>query len=98
MDRRKRRTKQGVFMRLTDHRYSQERHRMEVALRMIRLEARTCTIRACTGLTEDRIRNLFKSYVEADCNGTVRRRRGKSPQQAGCFIRSASAQLAASIL
>ena len=52
----------GVFdhkrknMRLTDDRYANERTQFELALRMIRHEARTRTIRECTGLSDDRIR------------------------------------------
>src|SRR5215831_10120158 len=85
-------------MRLTDDRYSHERHRMEVALRMIRFEARSCTIRACTGLTDDRIRKLFNVYVRPLSHGTIRRRRGRSPQQAAYFTHSAAAQRASSVL
>jgi hypothetical protein len=85
-------------MRLTEDRYSNERLYMEVALRMIRLEARTCTIRACTGLSEDRIRKLFNSYIEPGSDGIIRRRRGKSPQQITCFTQNIAAELATSIL
>jgi hypothetical protein len=85
-------------MRLTDDRYSREQRRIDVALRMIRYEARTCTIRACTGLTEDRVRKLFNHYVEPHTYGSIRRRRGKSPQQITCFTQSAAAQLSASVL
>ena len=46
-------------MRLTDDRYSGEKSQFELALRMIRHEARTGTIRACTGLSDDRIRKLY---------------------------------------
>lgn len=85
-------------MRLTDDRYARERHRLELALRMIRLEARTCTIRGCTGLTDDRIRKLFNTYVRPTTRGSIRRRRGKSPQQTGCFTHTLSAHLASSVL
>jgi Flagellar transcriptional activator (FlhC) len=70
---------------------------MEVALRMIRFEARSCTIRACTGLTDDRIRKLFNVYVRPHSQGVIRRR-GRSPQQAGYFTQSVAAQRAASVL
>ncbi len=43
-------------MRATDNRYAGERERFDLALRMIEHEARTGTIRLCTGFTEDRIR------------------------------------------
>jgi hypothetical protein len=49
-------------MRLTDDRYAGERSQFELALRMIRHEARTRTIRECTGLSDDRIRKLYARY------------------------------------
>ena len=49
-------------MRLTDDRYASERSQFELALRMIRHEARTRTIRECTGLSDDRIRKLYSTY------------------------------------
>ena len=45
-------------MRISDDRYSRERARMELALRFLRHEARTQTIRAWTGLSDDRIRKV----------------------------------------
>ena len=45
-------------MRLTADRYASDRSQFELALRMIRHEARTRTIRECTGLSDDRIRKL----------------------------------------
>ena len=50
------------IMRLTDNRYANERSQFELALRMIRHEARTRTIRECTGLSDDRIRKLYSTY------------------------------------
>jgi len=40
-------------MRLTDNRYASERSQFELALRMIHHEARTRTIKDCTGLSDD---------------------------------------------
>ena len=51
-------------MRLTDDRYAGERSQFELALRMIHHEARTRTIRECTGLSDDRIRKLFGTYFQ----------------------------------
>jgi hypothetical protein len=80
--------KQGMNMRITDDRYSRERLRMDLALRFIHHEARTHTIRAWTGLTDDRIRKLYRTYLlEADGKG-VTRHRGKSPRQVAFFLRS----------
>jgi hypothetical protein len=84
-------------MRLTDDRYSKERSQFELALRMIRHEARTRTIRECTGLSDDRIRKLYTTYFRN--GGTpVRRRRGKSPRQVTRFVSSPSNQLQATTL
>lgn len=86
-------------MRITEHRYTRDLLRFDLALRMIRHEARTCTIRLCTGLTDDRIRKLYRSYISASPEGcTVRRKRGKSPQQATFFTRNTFTQLEASLL
>jgi hypothetical protein len=75
-------------MRISDDRYSRDRLRLDLALRFIHLEARTHTIRAWTGLTDDRIRKLYRTYLlEADGPG-VARHRGKSPRQAAFFTRS----------
>jgi hypothetical protein len=75
-------------MRISDDRYSRDRLRLDLALRFIHLEARTHTIRAWTGLTDDRIRKLYRTYLlEAD-GRVVARHRGKSPRQAAFFMRS----------
>jgi len=78
--------------------YSNERSRNDLALRMIRHEARTCTIRECTGLTDDRIRRLYKSYAHELSETPVRRRRGKSPRQVTFFVRNTRAQFESSLL
>ena len=49
-------------MRFTDDRYAGELGQFELALRMIGHEARTRTIRECTGLSDDRIRKLYSRY------------------------------------
>ena len=75
-------------MRATDNRYRGERNRFELAMRMIRHEARTGTIRYWTGLSDDRIRKLYTSYFKYVDGAPVKRRRGKSPTQIGPLIRS----------
>jgi hypothetical protein len=85
-------------MHISNERYFHERQRHDLALRMIRHEARTCTIRSCTGLTDDRIRRLYKTYASHMPTAPVRRRRGKSPRQVAFFVRNARAQLEASTL
>ena len=85
-------------MRLTDNRYASERSQFELALRMIRHEARTRTIRDCTGLSDDRIRKLYTTYFRDTGNAGVKRRRGKSPQQVGPFVKHPLNQLEATTL
>ncbi|HJY38175.1 MAG TPA: FlhC family transcriptional regulator [Steroidobacteraceae bacterium] len=85
-------------MHISNERYFHDRQRHDLALRMIRHEARTCTIRSCTGLTDDRIRRLYKTYASHMPSAPVRRRRGKSPRQVAFFVRNARAQLESSML
>lgn len=75
-------------MRISDDRYSRDRLRLDLALRFIHLEARTHTIRAWTGLTDDRIRKLYRTYLCEAGGAGVARHRGKSPRQAAFFTRS----------
>ena len=75
-------------MRATDNRYRGERNRFALAMRMIRHEARTGTIRYWTGLSDDRIRKLYTSYFKFVDGVPVKRRRGKSPTQIGPLVRS----------
>ena len=85
-------------MRLSDNRYSPERRQCELALRMIHHEARTGTIRDCTGLSDDRIRSLHAHYFGDSKNHGVRRRRGKSPQQISLFVKNPANQIQAGTL
>ena len=78
-------------MRISDDRYSRERLCLELALRFLRHEARTQTIRTWTGLTDDRIRNLYRSYMSRGAH-FVPRHRGKSPHQVAYFTRSLRVQ------
>lgn len=78
--------------------YRHERRRQDLALRMIRHEARTCTIRECTGLTDDRIRRLYRSYAHELSESPVRRRRGKSPRRITFFVRNTRTQFESSLL
>lgn len=75
-------------MRITDCRYDRDRLRLAVAYRLIAHEARTQTIRHCTGLSGDRIRKLYRHYMQGVPGPTVRRRRGKSPRQMAYFRKS----------
>ena len=83
-------------MRLTDDRYAGERSQFELALRMIGHEARTRTIKTCTGLSDDRIRKLYTTYFHH--RSDIRRRRGKSPRQVQHYVKSPANQLQATTL
>jgi len=85
-------------MRLTDDRYSGERSQFELALRMIGHEARTRTIRECTGLSDDRIRKLYATYFRNSGRSDIKRRRGKSPRQVTRFVKSPEHQLQSTTL
>lgn len=84
-------------MRISDDRYSRERARMELALRFLRHEARTHTIRTWTGLSDDRIRKLYRSYM-SHARGHLPRHRGKSPHQVAYFTRSLRLQQETAVL
>ena len=75
-------------MRVSDDRYTRDRARLDLAVRLIRHEARTFTIRQWTGLSDDRIRKLYRSYVLESDSSAVLRHRGKSPRQAAFFFRN----------
>lgn len=75
-------------MRISDDRYTRDRLRLDLALRFITHEARTFTIRQWTGLSDDRIRKLYRSYMQSQPAHDVRRHRGKSPRQAAYFFRT----------
>jgi hypothetical protein len=76
-------------MRITDDRYTRDRYRLDLAMRMIRHEARTGTIKRWTGLSDDRIRKLYRTYLECEPSLALKRHRGKPPRQAGYFLRNA---------
>src|SRR6202035_1176967 len=77
-------------MRISDDRYNRDRLRFDLALRMMQHGARTATIRIWTGLSDDRIRKLFRAYLADYSVGAPRRQRGKSPQLPANFLHSAT--------
>jgi hypothetical protein len=74
-------------MRATDDRYRNEQGKFDLAMRMIRHEARTGTIRYWTGLNDDRIRKLYTTYFKF-ADAPVRRRRGRSPTRIAPLVRT----------
>lgn len=85
-------------MRVSDDRYSRDRLRFDLALRFIHHEARTRTVRTWTGLTDDRIRKLYRSYFDRSGSAAVPRPRGRSPRQASFFTRSPRLKQEAALL
>ncbi len=75
-------------MRISDSRYARERTQFELAMRMIAYEARTCTIRTCTGLSDDRIRKIYTTYFKTEPRMKVRRQRGKPPTRISVYVKS----------
>jgi hypothetical protein len=73
-------------MRISEDRYARDLRRLNLAQRLIRHEVRTQWICDWTGLSDNRIRNLFHSYDT--CAEHVRRRRGPSPTALASFLRS----------
>ena len=84
-------------MRITEDRYHREQQQLNLAMRMIRHEARTATIHAWTGLTADRIRKLHRQYIH-DADALAKRHRGKPPRQSAFFLRNADLRRQASAL
>ena len=85
-------------MRISDDRYHRDRLRLDIAVKFIEREARTHTIRQWTGLSDDRIRKLYRSYLFDGSGRGVRRHRGKSPHQSAHFMRTARMRQDASLL
>jgi hypothetical protein len=73
-------------MRISEDRYARDLQRLNLAKRLIELEVRTQWICDWTGLSDNRVRNLFHSYDERE--GRVRRHRGPSPTALVSFLRS----------
>ncbi len=85
-------------MNISDQHYFLDRARHDLALRMIGHEARTCTIQACTGLSADRIRKLYKSYVLQSPERPISRHRGRTPYQAAYFSHTLRLHFESSLL
>lgn len=76
-------------MRVTQSRYDGELDRFHLAIRMLGLQARTSTIGRYTGLSSDRIRKAYISYVaEHGKNKLPRRKRGRPPSRVAHFFKT----------
>jgi hypothetical protein len=85
-------------MRISDTRYSRDLRRYSLGLRLIRLEARTQTITAWTGLSMYRIRTLYRAYGADHGNAIVLRPRGRPPHQLNFIWRTARLTTEAAVL
>lgn len=76
-------------MRVTQSRYDGELDRFHLAIRMLGLQARTSTIGRFTGLSSDRIRKAYISYVtEHGKNMLPRRKRGRPPSRVAHYFKT----------
>jgi len=84
-------------VRISDERYSRDLRRIELARRMLALQARTRTVARWTGMTMSRIRAMYHAYDVVD---TPRRvpRRGITPFCVNLFWKSAVVRCEAAIL
>lgn len=85
-------------MRVSEDRYFRDLRPLQLAARMLDLEARTRTICIWTGLTRDRVRKLAGSVLPADSREVSARHRGRSPLQTAYFFRSPRTRTHASVV
>ena len=86
-------------MRVTQSRYEGELDRFHLAIRMLGLQARTSTIGRYTGLSSDRIRKAYASYVvEHGKNKLPLRKRGRPPSQVTRFVKTPDQHCESTIL
>jgi hypothetical protein len=83
-------------MRISEDRYSRDLRRIQLAQRLIRHEVRTQSVCAWTGLSDERIRNLCRSYGASVAG--AQRHRGPSPKRLASFLRSPRLKSEASVL
>lgn len=80
-------------MRISNHRYSRDRSRYDLAYRMLQLGARPKTVTAWTQLTQYQIRNVTDDYGEL-----LVRHRGRPPMSVSWFWREGRRQQEGAIL
>ena len=85
-------------MRTTDDRYAGERAQFDLAMRLIRHQARTHIITQCTGFSADRVRKLYATYFKHRARGNIPRHRGKSPMSVEIFLKNPRRQAESSLL
>jgi hypothetical protein len=76
-------------MTTNDDRYAREARRRELAIRLIRLEARSSTVSRWSGVSRQKIRTLQRSIVTSGSVSTPKPRRGPAPHGTEQFFRTA---------
>ena len=85
-------------MRVSQDRYRSELRQHDLAVRMIRHEARTHTVRIWTGLCDDRVRRLCRTYDSAAAGDLRYRHRGPAPQNLSNLLYPPAARAEASAM
>ncbi|HVA19301.1 MAG TPA: hypothetical protein VMU55_03925 [Solirubrobacteraceae bacterium] len=85
-------------MRVSEQRYHNDILRYALAARMVSHEARTRTIRRWSGVSEGRVRELYRAYAREKGDRYAVRHRGPSPRQAAFFLRTAQIRSEAAAL
>lgn len=83
-------------MRVSENRYTRDLRRIQLAERMIRHEVRTQWICAWTGISDERVRNLCRSYDESWTGAP--RHRGHAPKVFTAMMRTSSMRCEASAI
>lgn len=76
-------------MTANDDRYAREARRRELAIRLIRLEARSSTVSRWSGVSRQKVRTLQRSIAASGSGETPKRRRGPAPHGTEMFFRTA---------
>ena len=85
-------------MNFSDTRPGREWRRLQLLIRLMEHEARTSTIAAWTGLSENRVRALVHEYGTAPGERRPLRHRGQPPHQVSYFFRSLRIHAHAAVL
>lgn len=76
-------------MTANDDRYARETRRRELAIRLIRLEARSSTVSRWSGVSRQKVRTLQRSIAVTAVTDAPKRRRGPAPHGTEMFFRTA---------
>jgi hypothetical protein len=85
-------------VRVSDARYGRDVRRYELAWKLVRLDARTRTIKEWTGLSGYRIRTFYRGYAAGDPDISGSPLRGVPPTQVQFFWKSGQLRCEAAVL